>query len=163
MSLHVTLLYPQWGTRKRLYGVCVRSVLLSGCQAVSAAVRPLCAVGLSGSCQAVTLGPDSDGSPRLSGSAVRLSDTCCQTVRESAVSAVRLSGTVRRCPGVAVRLSDQGSVQQNADRSGRDLRAMANDATYRAGTQIDNWIVTEGWIDERSRTTHRQEALQSRS
>ena len=46
---------------------------------------------------------------------------------------------------------------------GRDLRAMANDATYRAGTQIDNWIVTEGWIDERSRTTHRQEALQSRS
>ena len=46
---------------------------------------------------------------------------------------------------------------------GRDLRAMANEATYRAGTQIDNWIVTEGWIDERSRTTHRQEALQSRS
>ena len=109
MSLHVTLLYPQWGTRKRLYGVCVRSVLLSGCQAVSAAVRPLCAVGLSGSCQAVTLGPDSDGTPRLPDSAVRLSDTCCQTVRESAVSAVRLSGTVRRCPGVAVRLSDQGS------------------------------------------------------
>ena len=110
MSLHVTLLYPQWGTRKRLYGVCVRSVLLSGCQAVSAAVRPLCAVGLSGSCQAVTLGPDSDGAPRLSDSAVRLSDTCCLTVRESAVSAVRLSGTVRRCPGFAVRLSDQGSV-----------------------------------------------------
>ena len=109
MSLHVTLLYPQWDTRKRLYGVCVRSVLLSGCQAVSAAVRPLCAVGLSGSCQAVTLGPDSDGTPRLPDSAVRLSDTCCQTVRESAVSAVRLSGTVRRCPGVAVRLSDQGS------------------------------------------------------
>ena len=109
MSLHVTLLYPQWGTRKRLYGVCVRSVLLSGCQAVSAAVRPLCAVGLSGSCQAVTLGPDSDGTPRLPDSAVRLSDTCCQTVRESAVSAVRLSGTVRRCPGFAVRLSDQGS------------------------------------------------------
>ena len=26
--------------------------------------------------------------------------------------------------------------------AGRDLRAMANDATYRAGTQIDNWIVT---------------------
>jgi len=25
---------------------------------------------------------------------------------------------------------------------GRDLRAMANDATYRTGTQIDNWIVT---------------------
>jgi hypothetical protein len=89
-----------------------RSVLLSGwsgCRAVSAAVRPLCAVGLSGSCQAVTLGPDSDGAPRLSDSAVRLSDTCCQTVRESAVSAVRLSGTVRRCPGFAVRLSDQGS------------------------------------------------------
>ena len=85
-----------------MYGLCC-------CQAVSAAVRPLCAVGLSGSCQAVTLGPDSDGSPRLSGSAVRLSDTCCQTVRESAVSAVRLSGTVRRCPGFAVRLSDQGS------------------------------------------------------
>ena len=103
---------PSWGTRKRLQGggSCVRSVLLSGFgPAVSAAVRPLCAVGLSGSCQAVTLGPDSDGSPRLSGSAVRLSDTCCQTVRESAVSAVRLSGTVRRCPGFAVRLSDQGS------------------------------------------------------
>ena len=90
-----------------------RSVLLSGgsgCRAVSAAVRPLCAVGLSGSCQAVTLGPDSDGSPLMSGSAVRLSDTCCQAVRESAADAVRLSGTVRRCPGVAVRLSDQGSV-----------------------------------------------------
>ena len=88
------------------------SVLLSGwsgCRAVSAAVRPLCAVGLSGSCQAVTLGPDSDGSPLMSGSAVRLSDTCCQAVRESAVNAVRLSGTVRRCPGFAVRLSDQGS------------------------------------------------------
>ena len=28
--------------------------------------------------------------------------------------------------------------------AGRDLRAMANDATYRAGTQIDNWIVTPG-------------------
>ena len=85
-----------------MYGLCC-------CRAVSAAVRPLCAVGLSGSCQAVTLGPDSDGTPRLPDSAVRLSDTCCQTVRESAVSAVRLSGTVRRCPGVAVRLSDQGS------------------------------------------------------
>ena len=67
-----------------LSGHCV----LSGCQAAS--------------CQAVTLGPDSDGSPRLSGSAVRLSDMCCQTVRESAVSAVRLSGTVRRCPGFAL-------------------------------------------------------------
>ena len=55
------------------------------------------------------LGPDSDGAPLMSDSAVRLSDTCCLTVRESAVSAVRLSGTVRRCPGVAVRLSDQGS------------------------------------------------------
>ena len=106
MSLHVILLYPhgaqERGSTGSVYGLCC-------CQAVSAAVRPLCAVGLSGSCQAVTLGPDSDGSPRLSGSAVRLSDTCCQTVRESAVSAVRLSGTVRRCPGVAVRLSDQGS------------------------------------------------------
>ena len=91
------------------------SVLLSGwsgCRAVSAAVRPLCAVGLSGSCQAVTLGPDSDGAPLMSDSAVRLSDTCCQTVRESAVSAVRLSGTVRRCPGVAVSLSDQGSARE---------------------------------------------------
>ena len=45
----------------------------------------------------------------MSDSAVRLSDTCCQAVRESAVNAVRLSGTVRRCPGFAVRLSDQGS------------------------------------------------------
>ena len=106
MSLHVILLYPhgaqERGSTGSVYGLCC-------CRAVSAAVRPLCAVGLSGSCQAVTLGPDSDGSPRLSGSAVRLSDTCCQTVRESAVSAVRLSGTVRRCPGFAVRLSDQGS------------------------------------------------------
>ena len=113
MSLHViVLLYPH-GAQERGCTACVRSVLLSGwsgCRAVSAAVRPLCAVGLSGSCQAVTLGPDSDGAPRLPDSAVRLSDTCCQTVRESAVSAVRLSGTVRRCPGFAVRLSDQGSV-----------------------------------------------------
>ena len=112
MSLHViVLLYPH-GAQERGCTACVRSVLLSGwsgCRAVSAAVRPLCAVGLSGSCQAVTLGPDSDGTPLMSGSAVRLSDTCCQTVRESAVSAVRLSGTVRRCPGFAVRLSDQGS------------------------------------------------------
>ena len=112
MSLHViVLLYPH-GAQERGCTACVWSVLLSGwsgCRAVSAAVRPLCAVGLSGSCQAVTLGPDSDGTPRLPDSAVRLSDTCCQTVRESAVSAVRLSGTVRRCPGFAVRLSDQGS------------------------------------------------------
>ena len=76
-----------------VYGLCCY-------RAVSAAVRPLCAVGLSGSCQAVTLGPDSDGTPLMSGSAVRLSDTCCQAVRESAVNAVRLSGTVRRCPGL---------------------------------------------------------------
>ena len=106
MSLHVILLYPhgaqERGSTGSVYGLCC-------CQAVSAAVRPLCAVGLSGSCQAVTLGPDSDGTPLMSGSAVRLSETCCQTVGESAVSAVRLSGTVRRCPGFAVRLSDQGS------------------------------------------------------
>ena len=96
MSLHViVLLYPH-GAQERGCTACVRSVLLSGwsgCRAVSAAVRPLCAVGLSGSCQAVTLGPDSDGTPLMSGSAVRLSETCCQTVGESAVSAVRLSGT----------------------------------------------------------------------
>ena len=113
MSLHVIVLLCPHGAQERGCTACVRSVLLSGwsgCRAVSAAVRPLCAVGLSGSCQAVTLGPDSDGAPRPSDSAVRLSDTCCQTVRESAVSAVRLSGTVRRCPGFAVRLSDQGSV-----------------------------------------------------
>ena len=85
-----------------MFGLCC-------CRAVSAAVRPLYAVRLSGSCQAVRLGPDSDGTPLMSGSAVRLSDTCCQAVRESAVNAVRLSGTVRRCPGFAVRLSDQGS------------------------------------------------------
>merc|ERR1711965_288930 len=106
MSLHV-LLYPH-GAQERgctaVYGMCC-------CRAGSAAVRPLCAVGLSGSCQAVTLGPDSDGAPLMSDSAVRLSDTCCQTVRESAVNAVRLSGTVRRCPGFAVRLSNQGSVR----------------------------------------------------
>ena len=105
MSLHViVLLYPH-GAQERGCTACVRSVLLSGwsgCRAVSAAVRPLCAVGLSGSCQAVRLGPDSDGTPLMSGSAVRLSDTCCQAVRESAVNAVRLSGTVRRCPGFAV-------------------------------------------------------------
>merc|ERR1711938_118817 len=104
---------PLWGTRKRLHGLCTvcaavgLSELLSG---------PLCAVGLSGSCQAVTLGPDSDGTPLMSGSAVRLSETCCQTVGESAVSAVRLSGTVRRCPGFAVRLSDQGSAQLLSER-----------------------------------------------
>merc|ERR1712086_441732 len=94
MSLHVILLYPhgaqERGSTGSVYAVCA-------------------AVGLSGSCQAVTLAPDSDGSPRLSDSAVSLSDTCCQTIREGAVSAVRLSGTVRRCPGFAVRLSDQGS------------------------------------------------------
>lgn len=99
MSLHViVLLYPH-GAQERGCTACVRSVLLSGwsgCRAVSAAVRPLCAVGLSGSCQAVTLRPDSDGTPLMSGSAVRLSDTCCQAVREIAVNAVRLSGTVRR-------------------------------------------------------------------
>ena len=99
MSLHVILLYPhgaqERGSTGSVYGLCC-------CRAVSAAVRPLCAVGLSGSCQAVTLAPDSDGTPRLSDSAVRLSDTCCQTIRESAVSAVRLSGTVRRCPGFAL-------------------------------------------------------------
>ena len=108
MSLHVILLYPhgaqERGSTGSVYGLCC-------CRAVSAAVRPLCAVGLSGSCQAVTLGPDSDGAPLMSDSAVRLSDTCCQTVRESAVSAVRLSGTVRRCPGFAVSLSDQGSAR----------------------------------------------------
>ena len=123
MSLHViVLLYPH-GAQERGCTACVRSVLLSGwsgCRAVSAAVRPLCAVGLSGSCQAVTLGPDSDGSPLMSGSAVRLSDTCCQAVRESAVNAVRLSGTVRRCPGFAVRLSDQGSDKRQE--RGRHLR-----------------------------------------
>ena len=114
---------PSWGTRKRLHGLCTVCALLSGwsgCRAVSAAVRPLCAVGLSGSCQAVTLGPDSDGAPRLSDSAVRLSDTCCQTVGESAVSAVRLSGTVRRCPGFAVRLSDQGPGAGLSSATGRD-------------------------------------------
>merc|ERR1712021_107696 len=104
--------YTLMGRKKeaaRLCTVCAAVGLVGLSRAVSAAVRPLCAVGLSGSCQAVTLGPDSDGTPRLSDSAVRLSDTCCQTIRESAVSAVRLSGTVRRCPGFAVRLSDQGS------------------------------------------------------
>ena len=109
MSLHALVLYTLMGHKKEaarpVYGLCC----CRAGRAVSAAVRPLCAVGLSGSCQAVTLGPDSDGTPLMSGSAVRLSDTCCQAVRESAVNAVRLSGTVRRCPGFAVRLSDQGS------------------------------------------------------
>ena len=107
MSLHVLLLHPhgaqERGSTGSVYGLCCY-------RAVSAAVRPLCAVGLSDSCQAVTLGPDSDGTSRLSDSAVRLSDTCCQTVRESAVNAVRLSGTVRRCPGLLSGCqSDQGS------------------------------------------------------
>ena len=99
MSLHV-LLYPH-GAQERGCTACVRSVLLSGwsgCRAVSAAVRPLCAVGLSGSCQAVTLGPGSDGAPLMSDSAVRLSDTCCQAVEKvlSALSGCRaLSGAVR--------------------------------------------------------------------
>ena len=117
------------GAQERGCTACVRSVLLSGwsgCRAVSAAVRPLCAVGLSGSCQAVTLGPDSDGTPLMSDSAVRLSDTCCQTVRESAVSAVRLSGTVRRCPGFAVRLSLRPG---NRPRLSRELRK-SGDATH---------------------------------
>ena len=37
---------------------------------------------------------------------------------------------------------------------GRDLRAMANDATYRAGTQIDNWIVTPELANVMGRTHH---------
>ena len=93
MSLHVILLYPhgaqERGSTGSVYGLGAAiglSALLSG---------PLCAVGLSGSCQAVTLGltATEQGAPRLSDSAVRLSDTCCQAVRESAVNAVRLSGT----------------------------------------------------------------------
>ena len=100
MSLHVILivLLNPHGAQERGCTVCVRSVLLSGwsgCWAVSAAVRPLCAIGLSGSCQAVKLGPDSDGSPsdvRLCSSAVRLSETCCQAVGKSAVSAVSAVG-----------------------------------------------------------------------
>ena len=81
-------------------------MLLSGCQRCS--VGPLCAVGLSGSCQAVTLGPDSDGTPRLSDSAVRLSDTCCQTVGETKCS--QRCRAVGHCQalsgGFAVRLKD---------------------------------------------------------
>ena len=114
MSLHViVLLYPhgaqERGSTGSVYGLCCcragravgLSALLSGhCVLSGCRQLPGC----------LTLGPDSDGAPRLSDSAVRLSDTCCQTVGESAVSAVRLSGTVRRCPRFAVRLSDQGSV-----------------------------------------------------
>ena len=109
--VHVFVI-PSWGTRKRLHGVCVRSVLLSGCESERCCVRPLCAVGLSGSCQAVTLGPDSDGAhlacqTLLSGCqirAVRLSEKVL-----SALSGCRaLSGAVQGA-GVAVRLSDQGS------------------------------------------------------
>ena len=81
---------------------------LSGCQRCCHEATVCCrAVGQLSGCH--VRGPDSDGTPLMSGSAVRLSETCCQTVGESAVSAVRLSGTVRRCPGFAVRLSDQGS------------------------------------------------------
>ena len=81
-----------------VYGLCC----CRAGRAVSAAVWPLCAVGLSGSCQAVTLGPDSDRAPLMSDSAVRLSqsDTCCQAVREvlSTLSGCRaLSGAVRGC------------------------------------------------------------------
>ena len=110
-TLHViVLLYPH-GAQEALRGLCCcreLSALLGQATVGCRAVGQLSAVN--------TLGPDSDEAPRLSDSAVRLSqitDTCCQTaVRESAVSAVRrLSGTARRCPGFAVRLSDQGSVR----------------------------------------------------
>jgi len=145
MSLHVILLYPH-GAQERGCTACGRSVLLSGwsgCRAVSAAVRPLCAVGLSGSCQAVTLGPDSDGAPLMSDSAVRLSDTCCQTVRESAVNAVRLSGTVRRCPGFAVRLSDQGSAAPWSRTFVRRRRTGDDPATARfAAEQVDGLLLS---------------------
>ena len=141
MSLHVILLYPhgaqERGSTGSVYGLCC-------CRAVSAAVRPLCAVGLSGSCQAVTLGPDSDGTPRLSDSAVRLSDTCCLTVRESADSAVGLSGTVRRCPGFAVRLSDQGSdrprkVLTHAEVLTRDLSRRHTDTALFTSICLLRW------------------------
>jgi len=92
---------PSWGRKKEALrgggSDCVRSVLLSGCESALLSdhcVLSGCRAAVS---QAVTLGPDSDGTPRLSDSAVRLSDLCCQTVGESAVSAVGLSGTVRRC------------------------------------------------------------------
>ena len=109
---------PSWDTRKRLHGL-RRSVLLSGwsgCRAVSAAVRPLCAIGLSGSCQAVKLGPDTaTDHPRMSGSARLLSGCQKHAVRLSekvlsALSGCRaLSGAERAVRGFAVRLSDQGS------------------------------------------------------
>merc|ERR1711935_684911 len=112
-----------------VYGLCC----CRAGRAVSAAVRPLCAVGLSGSCQAVTLGPDSDGAPLMSDSAVRLSDTCCQTVRESAVNAVRLSGPLSGADlsGFAVRLSDQGSVMRltghdNESQRWLDMRSVSS-------------------------------------
>ena len=96
MSLHVILLYPhgaqERGSTGSVYGLCC-------CRAVSAAVRPLCAVGLSGSCQAVTLGPDSDGTPRLSDSAVRLSDTRAVRLSEKVLSA--LSGCVGHCQALS--------------------------------------------------------------
>ena len=64
------------------------------------------------SAQAVTLGPDSGGAHRLSDSAVRLSDTCYQAVGESAVSAVKLSGTVR-AGGVCCQTVYQAERAQN--------------------------------------------------
>ena len=59
---------------------------------------------------------------------------CCQTVGESAVSAVRLSGTVRRCPGFAVRLSDQVSASR-----GRLVRVRRSRAPSARGSAVDQW------------------------
>ena len=89
-----------WTTPHMSLHVIVLLYVLSGCRA---------AVRLS------MLGPDSDGAPRLSDSAVRLSDyryvlsdcqrKCCQRCQA-------VGPTVRRCPGFAVRLSDQGSASR---------------------------------------------------
>ena len=45
---------------------------------------------------------------------------------------------------------------------GRDLRAMANDATYRAGTQIDNWIVTPALANVKGPRTHHARSMRER-
>ena len=107
---------------------------LSGCQrCCQAAVCVLsgCVGQLSGCHQAVTLGPDSDGTPLMSGSAVRLSDTCCRCRA--------LSGAVRGLlSGCQTRDQGQGSaVRPGATtRSSRASAAGAAPASPRAYDQV---------------------------
>ena len=114
MSLHV-LLYPH-GAQERGCTACAWSVLLSGwsgCVGLSALLSGHCVMSgcrVSGSCRAVTSGPDSNGAPLMSDSAVRLSDTCCQTVRRKCCQRCQAVGHCQALSGVCWQaLSDQGS------------------------------------------------------